>query len=122
MSDKIFYPDEPIFIGVDPAADAPGWLREVAMDINKARDAFYSAYKTRSDDVHMSYYGGAKRFVLWFNSDTKDFANVPEVTLCDEVFIRDKPDFAKDRHRIDLLDVGESCIVKENMYIIMRVQ
>lgn len=122
MSDKIFYPDEPIFVGVDPAADAPDWLCQIAVDINKARSEFYAADKTRSDGVHRSYYGGTKRFVQWFNSDTEELENVPEVALCDEVFIHDEPDFDKARHRIDLLEVGESCIVEENMCIVMRVK
>lgn len=122
MSDKIVYPDEPILIGVDPAADAPSWICEVAVDVNKYRDAFYSVYKTKSDGVHRSYYGGTKRFVQWFNSDTEELESVPEVALCDEVFIHDEPDFDKARHRIDLLEVGESCVVEENMCIIMRVK
>lgn len=125
MSDKIVYPDEPILIGVDPAADAPDWLHQVAVDVNKARDAFYAGYatlKTACDGIHRSYYGGDKRFVQWFNSDTEDLENVPEVALCDEVFIHDEPYFDKTRHRIDSLDIGESCVVEEDMCIITRVK
>ena len=125
MSDKIVYTGEPVLIGVDPAADAPDWLRKVSIDVSKARDALYSGYalcKTMHDGIQRSYYGGDKRFVQWFNSDTEELENVPEVALCDEVFIHEEPDFDKARHRIDLLEVGESCVVEENMCIIMRVK
>ena len=81
-----------------------------------------AAFKTMTDGISRSYFGGDKRFVQWFNSDTEEFENVPEAALCDEVFIHDEPDFDKARHRIDLLEVGESCVVEENMCIIMRVK
>lgn len=125
MSDKIVYPDGPILIGLDPAAYSPDWIQQLAVSVNKTRDAFYAGYailKTASDGIHRSYYGGDKRFVQWFNSDTEELENVPEVALCDEVFIHDDPDFDKARHRIDLLEVGEACVVEEDMCIIMRVK
>jgi hypothetical protein len=125
MSDKIIYPNEPILVGVDHTTDDPDWLSTFAVSVQEARDTFYAGYaalKTACDGIHRSYHGGDKRFVQWFNSDTEDLENVPEVALCDEVFIHDEPDFDKARHRIDLLEVGESCIVEENVCIVVRVK
>ena len=125
MSDKIIYPDEPILVGVDHAIDEPDWLSTFAVSVQEARDAFYAGYavlKTASDGIHRSYQGGDKRFVQWFNSDTEELDNVPEVALCDEVSIHDEPYFDKVGHRIDLLEVGESCIVDEDMCIVVRVK
>ena len=31
--------------------------------------------------------GGNKRFMQWFNSETHELENVPEVALCDEFFL-----------------------------------
>ena len=36
--------------------------------------------------------GGKKRFMQWFNSETMELENVPEVALCDEIFLNDEHD------------------------------
>ena len=59
--------------------------------------------------------GGNKRFMQWFNSETTELENVPEVALCDEIFLNDEPDFANKIDELNNLKIGESCIVEENM-------
>lgn len=104
-------------------ANGEAYTGVTVVDANKILAARkYAEYKTMSDGVHRVYLGGTKRFVQWFNSDTEELENVPEVALCDEVFIHDEPDFDKARHLIDLLEVGEACVVEEDMCIIMRVK
>ena len=65
---------------------------------------------------------GKKRFVQWFNSYSDGLENVPEVALCDEIFVANEPDYQDKKYIIDLLEVGESCVVKENVCIITRVK
>lgn len=80
---------------------------------------WYSA----NDNIPRAYTDGSKkRFVQWFNSQSKELHNVPEVALCDEIFIANEPSYKDKQYVIDLLEVGESCIVEENMCIIMRVK
>lgn len=75
------------------------------------------------DGISRAYHpNGKKRFVQWFNTSYKELKDVPEVALCDEIFIANEPDYAKKQYIIDLLEVGESCIVEENVCIITRVK
>ena len=76
-----------------------------------------------NDFIHRSYADGSeKRFMCWFNSSKDELLNVPEVSLCDELFIAGEPDYDAKRHEIDLLTVGESCVVEEDVHIITRVK
>lgn len=76
-----------------------------------------------NDFIHRSYEDGSeKRFMCWFNTNKEELLNVPEVSLCDELFIAGEPDYDAKRHEIDLLDVGESCVVEEDVHIITRVK
>ena len=95
-------------------------MKENFQFICKEKNANLSEY--HNDGICRNYSAdGKKRFVQWFNSNSKDLENVPEVALCDEVFIANEPDYKDKRYIIDLLEVGESCIVEENVCIIMRV-
>ena len=72
-----------------------------------------------NDGVCRAYAKGSKkRFMEWFNPQL----GVPEVSLCDEVFLQNEKDFAEKLHVIELLEVGESCIVEENVCVVTRVQ
>jgi hypothetical protein len=75
------------------------------------------------DNISRAYTDGSKkRFVQWFNSQSKELHGVPEVALCDEIFIANNPDYKEKQYIIDLLEVGESCIVENDICIIMRVK
>ena len=76
-----------------------------------------------NDNIPRIYTDGSKkRFVQWFNSQSKELHGIPEVALCDEIFIADEPDYKDKQYIIDLLEVGESCVVEEDMCIITRVK
>ena len=76
-----------------------------------------------NDNISRAYTDGSKkRFVQWFNSQSKELYGLPEVALCDEIFVANEPDYQDKKYIIDLLEVGESCIVKENVCIITRVK
>lgn len=80
---------------------------------------WYSA----NDNIPRAYTDGSKkRFVQWFNSQSKELYGLPEVALCDEIFIANEPDYKEKRYIIDLLEVGESCVVSEDKCIITRVK
>lgn len=66
--------------------------------------------------------GSKKRFVQWFNSQKKELRGIPEVALCDEIFIANEPDYKEKQYIIDLLEVGESCVVSKDECIITRVK
>lgn len=89
--------------------------------VYKQKNANISEY--HKDGICRNYSEeGHKRFVQWFNSYSEELENVPEVALCDEVFIANEQDYQEKRHVIDLLEVGESCIVEENVCIVTRVK
>lgn len=104
-------------------ANGEAYTGVTAVDANKILAAQkYAEYKTMSDGIHRVYLGGDKLFVQWFNSDTDEFERIPEVALCDELFIKEEPDYSEKLHEIELLEVGEACVVEEDMCIIMRVK
>ena len=78
--------------------------------------------RTRRDFICRAYYGGTKKFVEWFNPESEEFCDVPEVALCDETFVRDDPDYAPDFEKINSLKIGESMILDNGNAIIMRVK
>ena len=78
--------------------------------------------RERRDFICRAYYGGTKKFVEWFNPESEEFCDVPEVALCDETFVRDDPDYAPDFEKINSLEVGESMILDNRNAIIMRVK
>lgn len=123
-ADKIVVPPpEEIKIAVDEA-EGNGWIACYAVDMNKIRGAndVHIISKPR-DFISRSYtLGSTKRFVQWFNSDLEQLFGVPEVALCDEVFLHDEPDYADALYKLDLLEVGESCVVTEGECIVTRVK
>ena len=77
----------------------------------------------KTDLIPRAYFNGKKRFVQWFNSDYgKPLYQVPEVALCDEVFLQQEDDYKNKLKDIEALKVGESCIVEEDTCIITRVK
>ena len=91
--------------------------------ISKCRKLTTNLSEYHNDGISRCYsYTGKKRFVQWFNSCSDGLTNVPEVALCDEVFIANEPDYQDKRYVINLLEVGESCIVEEDICIITRVK
>lgn len=123
-ADKIVVPPpEEIKIAVDEAEGSALTVRYV-VDMNKLRgvNGAHSICRPR-DFISRSYtLGSTKRFVQWFNSDLEQLSGVPEVALCDEVFLHDEPDYADALHKLDLLEVGESCVVTEGECIVTRVK
>lgn len=78
--------------------------------------------RTRRDFICRAYHEGTKKFVEWFNPESEEYCDVPEVRLCDENFVRNDPDYAPDFEKINSLEVGESMILDNGNAIIMRVK
>lgn len=66
--------------------------------------------------------GGKKRFMEWFNSDKAILDVVPEVALCDEIFLNGEEDFKHKIDELNSLNIGESCIVENDVCIVTRVK
>jgi hypothetical protein len=77
----------------------------------------------KKDHVSRCYtQGGKKRFMQWFNSDKHEMFGIPEVALCDELFLNDEEDFQHKIDEINSLNIGETCIVENDVCIITRVK
>lgn len=78
---------------------------------------------TKKDFVSRCYSPGSKkRFMEWFNSDKAVLHGVPEVALCDEIFLNEEDDFKYKIDELNALNVGESCIVEDDVCIVTRVK
>lgn len=93
-------------------------MEKINVDMNKKTRNINDYYHI-NDGISRAYSAhGTKRFMQWFNPKME----VPEVALCDEEFINDEPDYENKRDIINKLNVGESCIVEEDICIITRVK
>lgn len=70
------------------------------------------------DGIERLYHKNSKmRFIQWFNMN-----NVPELSMVDELFIKNEKDYQNKKDKILSLKVGQSCIVENNVCIITRVK